>query len=67
MGESVDSVSSFKYLGLILDKNLCFDMHIDYVVEKSTTKLGVLYKTRWLFDLPTAKMLYNALITQHLT
>ena len=56
-------VSSFKYLGVILDNHLCFDKHIDYVVEKRTTRLGFLYKTRWLFDLETAKMLYCALMT----
>ena len=64
-GESIDVVSKFKYLGLTLDPNLCFDEHIDSVVDKTTTKLGVLYKTRWLFDLGTAKMLYSALILPH--
>ena len=46
-GERIDVVTSFKYLGLILDPHMCFDKHIDTVVEKSTTKLGVLYQTRW--------------------
>ncbi len=55
-------VNEFKYLGLVLDQNLCFDKHIDFIVDKTTMKLGVLYKTRWLFDLSTAKMLYCALI-----
>ena len=47
------------------EQNLCFDRHIDSVVDRTTTKLGVLYKTRWLFDLSTAKMLYRALIVPH--
>ena len=64
-GERVQLVSEFKYLGLILDQHLCFDKHIDYVVDKTTTKLGVLYKTRWLFDMETARMLYSALIVPH--
>ncbi len=49
----------------MLDQHLCFDKHIDYIVDKSTTKLGVLYKTCWLFDLSTARMLYCALIVPH--
>ncbi len=61
-GERVDNVSSFKYLGMMIDNHLCFDKHIEYIIDKSTCKLGMLYKTRWLFNLDTAKMLYNALI-----
>ncbi len=64
-GQRIDTVTRFKYLGLVLDPHLCFNMHIDSVVEKSTTKLGILYKTRWLFDLSTARMLYSALILPH--
>ncbi len=63
--ERVDMVTKFKYLGLILDENLCFDKHVDYIVEKTTAKLGMLYKTRWLFDLETAKMLYSSLIAPY--
>ena len=64
-GERVEAVNSFKYLGLILDQHLCFDKHVDYIVNKTTTKLGILYKTRWLFNLDTVKMLYSALIIPH--
>ena len=48
-GEIIDNVQEFKYLGIILDPHRLFDRHIDYIVDKSTTKLGLLYKTRWLF------------------
>ena len=61
----VESVTQFKYVGLILDCHFNFDKHVDHVVEKSTTKLGMLYKTRWLFDFQTAKMLYCTLITPY--
>ena len=63
--ERVDNVSGFKYLGMIIDNHLCFDKHVDYIIDKSTNKLGMLYKMRWLFNLETAKMLYNALILPH--
>ncbi len=55
----------FKYLEIILDQNLLFDRHIEHVIDKSTTKLGLLYKTRWLFNMDTAKMLYSALVTPY--
>ncbi len=64
-GERIDSVTEFKYLGIILDPNLLFDKHIDYIIDKSTTKLGLLYKTRWLFNMETAKMLYGSLVTPY--
>ena len=64
-GERVERVEKFKYLGLILDRHLCFDLHVDYIVDKTTAKLGVLYKTRWLFDMETARMLYCSLIVPH--
>ena len=63
--ERVELVNKFKYLGVILDEFLCFDKHIDHVVDKTTTKLGMLYKTRWLFDLETTQMLYSALISPY--
>ncbi len=64
-GQRVENMSQFKYLGMIIDNHLIFDKHIDFIIDKSTNKLGMLYKTRGLFNLETAKMLYNALILPH--
>ena len=64
-GEVINNVQEFKYLGLILDQYLLFDRRIDYVIVKVTTKLGLLYKTRWLSDFETAKILYCSLITPY--
>ena len=65
-GEPVECVENFKYLGIILDQQLHFHSHIEHIVNKVTNKLGLLYKTRTLFDEKTALMLYKALITPHL-
>ena len=64
-GEMVESVQTFKYLGIILDQQLHFHSHIDHIVDKTTNRLGLLYKTRVLFDQNTALMLYKSLITPH--
>ena len=64
-GAQIEQVSTFKYLGLILDSQLQFHDHIDAVVDKTTMKLGLLYKTRWVFDQNTALMLFKSLITPH--
>ena len=64
-GESIDNVQEFKYLGINLYQHLLFDRHVDYKVDKSITKLGLLYKTRWLFDMETAKMLHGSFVTPY--
>ncbi len=64
-GEQIDCVNTFRYLGLLLDSNLQFHEHIDSIVEKTTAKLGLLYKSRWLFDEEMALMLFKSLIAPH--
>ena len=61
----LDTVATFKYLGMIFEPQLLFKAHIDSLVEKTTNKLGLLYKTHWLFDKDTALMLFKSLITPH--
>ena len=64
-GETVESVQNFKYLGMTLDQQLHFHSHIEQIVDKATSRLGLLYKNRTLFNEQTALMLYKALITPH--
>ncbi len=64
-GETVEKVDTFKYLGMIIDPQLHFHQHVDYVVDKTTARLGLLYKTRWLFNQQTALMLYKSIISPH--
>ena len=61
----IETVNTFKYLGLYLDNHLQFGPHIDQVVDKATAKLSLLYKTRWLFDQETALALYKSLVSPH--
>ena len=42
-----------------------FTSHIDYVVKKSTQKLGALAKVRKCVNRPTALMLYKSMILPH--
>jgi len=41
-GQALEMVSVMKYLGIIIDKNLNFSAHADYVCKKAGAKLGVL-------------------------
>lgn len=38
----LELVSEIKYLGVILDKNLTFSAHVDYISKKAGAKLGVM-------------------------
>ena len=67
-----DSISGFisrhdmiSDLGMLLDNQLHFHEHIDKLIDKSTCRLNLLYKTRWLFDESTALSLYKALIAPY--
>ena len=45
-GESIESVSHFKYLGVALDTHLSFDMHIDKLCNKVNSRNGLLRRVQ---------------------
>ena len=59
---TVDVVKSFKYLGIMLDGGLKFDMHVDYMTKKIYPKLKTLGKVRSYIGVKTAITLFNSLI-----
>jgi len=40
--ENLEVISEIKYLGVIIDRNLSFAVHVDYLGKKIGTKLGLL-------------------------
>ena len=44
--ETIDLVTEFKYLGIVLDKQLTFDKHVDYICRKIFVKIKMLGKVR---------------------
>ena len=58
----LDNVSEFLYLGVLIDSGLKMNAHVEMTYDKCVTKLGLISKTRYLFDSKTAKMLYISLI-----
>ena len=46
LGEPIERVYSFKYLGVLLDQFLSFNEYIGYMLSKANKKLGVLHKVR---------------------
>ncbi len=62
----IEWVTSMKYLGFIQDNLLNFEEHIQYVVLKSTKKLGILTKSREFLDRKTPILLYEGLVLPHI-
>ena len=50
--------SNVNYLGIFLDKRLCFSDHIDHLNSKLSQISGISYKLTYRFNLNTAKIYY---------
>ena len=58
----INEVKSQKYLGLMIDSQLKFQDHVDYVKSKIAKRIGALYRSRSLLPLKYRKMFANALM-----
>ena len=64
--EKIDRVTHMKYLGVVLDKKLTFDKHINQTHSKASQKLGILRRSRDYLDHSTSLTLYKSLVLPHL-
>ncbi len=62
---TIEIVDKYKYLGMILDKELKFDQHVKYLHGKLHPKMKMLGRVRTQVDQGTAIYLYNSLINPH--
>lgn len=65
-GQELQEVNSIKYLGIYLQSNLTWDMHIRYLKSKLSSVIGILFKFRYAFDHNTKFLLYQSLIQSQL-
>ena len=65
-GESIDTMCTFKYLGVMIDQNLKFDAHVTYLKHKVFTRLKALGKARQFIDQNLSIGMYKSLIMPHL-
>ena len=66
-GSVLTEVENIKDLGVIFDKKLKLDAHIDSIVKKSYSMLGFIMRTTLKFnDLSCVKFLYNSLVRSRL-
>ena len=65
--KQINEVNRTKFLGVMLDNNLTWANHISYISNKISKAIGILLKTRKVFNTGTLVQLYNALIYPYLT
>ena len=65
-GQKIERVEAIKYLRVLLGDGLTFQHHVQYVIAKSTKKLGILRKSRDFLDRKTPILLYKSLVLPHI-
>ena len=61
-GVPIKSVDSFKYLGIIIDKNISWSSHIDYLCNKVSSRIGILRRIMPFITIPSAQIVYKSTI-----
>ena len=64
-GETLESVHSFKYLGVEIDRHLSFEKHVNRICCKVNQQTGLLWRIRPFITTPLAKELCVSLIEPH--
>lgn len=64
-GVQIEKVEEIKYLGIIIDKNLKFESHFNYVCKKASKKIAFLRRIRYKLSTITAINIYNTTIKPH--
>ena len=52
-------------LGICIDANLTFDIHIDDICLKASRQISALQRISDLLDFPSRKTIYNSFISSH--
>ena len=60
--ENLESKHSIKYLGVVIQKNLTWNEHIESLIAKVNQRIGFLNRIKHLLPLNARVALYNALI-----
>ena len=61
-GKTLERVAKFSYLGVVLDDNLSWKDHVEYVSSKVSRRLGLLSRIRSCLTLEASKQVYTSLL-----
>ena len=58
----LEEAAGEKLLGVVIDSNLSWNLHIDYLIKKLNSRICLLKRAKVYLTFACRKMLYNALI-----
>ena len=61
-GQSLTKVSSHKHLGMILTKNMTWNLHVDAIIKKAASRRNGIRRIRFMITRKARITLYNALV-----
>ena len=62
---TIDRVTDFKFLGLIISSNLKWNKHIDHISIKVSKVIGIMFRLKYIVPCDVLQTLYNSLIMPH--
>ena len=65
-GSPIEYVHAFNILGLTIDSNISFKLHIIIIGSKIYRVIGLLRKLKYIFPSHLLRMIYNSLILPHM-
>ena len=65
-GKAIERCTSYKYLGIVIDDKLKWNVHIDYICKKISKGCGALAKMRHCASLELLREIYYALIFSYI-
>ncbi len=66
-GTCLTRVNKTKFLGLIIDENLSFKFHIEYIMNTISSNVGILHKLKYSVSKHILKYIYNSLIQPYIS
>ena len=66
-GNKIEFVKEFKFLGLVIDENLSFKQHVNFVSKKISKTIGILARLKNTLPVGVLLNIYHALILPYLT
>ena len=63
----IEKVDNFNFLGLIINKNLKWNSHVNYIASRMSRSIGLFMILRHTLPTDILVLLYNSLILPHMT
>ena len=64
-GKDREFCKSMSALGICIDENLIFDIHVESICLKASRQMSALQRLTGLLDLPSRKAIHNSFISSH--